>query len=40
MLQNSFHPARMRQTGTPLPLWEFCWNWLKNAILPGKHRWQ
>jgi len=24
----------MRQLGKPLPLFEFCWNWLKNAIQP------
>jgi hypothetical protein len=36
MVQNNFHPARTRQTDTPLPLWEFCCNWLRNAILPGR----
>jgi hypothetical protein len=36
MVQNNFHPARTRQTDTPLPLLGFCSNWLGNAILPGK----
>jgi len=36
MVQNSFHPAQTRQMDTPLPLLEFCWNWLRNAIPPGK----
>jgi hypothetical protein len=35
MVQNSFHPAWMRQMGKPLPRLEFCWNWPGNAIPLG-----
>jgi len=30
----------MRQTGTPLPVSEFCWNWLGNAIQLGERSWE